>query len=641
MKEERVMALEKKPANTKWNTKEKRWEIYITPEDPSADSTIPLSSDHDSVEDAITELRVVIHNHVTYQKFTHRIKENTESMLRGKTQTQQAEGGFWPQMMMSFLSGTTLGGILAAVFTYAKSTISSSTVSVVNITLQGFSHFTPEIIQNLATEVYQTVLPSIEEIINKTLSAPNTTSANFNVSHIIEQIIPLVTNSTFEILGNFSNQNTSIAEVDQKNISEDSSWANVVILGTAIVSGVVTAALTYINFRATNRERKEKQLYDSYLKTLIDRLPAIESEIQKKEMIVERLLDWVGIDGNKKLIDEEKQKESKKKLMDDSDGSSSEADVEIGDMEIMIDKNSLSYRDYFLEALDFKNDISVYDRVNGMLITLDSMIVEDSEKIKEIILDLIKVEIYNNFPAFKELNKKNKKLILNVKLIVNLFNLELSDIARKSITEKFKLFSVKNVIDTLKDKNKLIALCGLVKLLELMGVNLKPKGNEISSWRIKEINIFFREKFNKLPHKLEEIYTNLNKLNFDQYNNLIKFFKLKITEENFIEEAIDSILDRKKLSKIIFSPDKTQNVGASSSTIKSSPASNDKKEKIKITPQKGGTESIGDNQQTFFKEKPDKEKSKEVKSPKEELPKEKTDSVLPMMDKKDVATLKK
>jgi hypothetical protein len=70
-------------------------------------------------------------------------------------------------------------------------------------------------------------------------------------------------------------------------------------------------------------------------------------------------------------------------------------------------------------------------------------------------------------------------------------------------------------------------------------------------------------------------------------------------------------------------------------------ASNDKKEKIKITPQKGGTESIGDNQQTFFKEKPDKEKSKEVKSPKEELPKEKTDSVLPMMDKKDVATLKK
>jgi Mg/Co/Ni transporter MgtE len=70
-------------------------------------------------------------------------------------------------------------------------------------------------------------------------------------------------------------------------------------------------------------------------------------------------------------------------------------------------------------------------------------------------------------------------------------------------------------------------------------------------------------------------------------------------------------------------------------------ASNDKKEKIKITPQKGGTESIEDNQQTFFKEKLDKEKSKEVKSLKEKLPKEKTDSVLPMMDKKDVATLKK
>ncbi len=346
---------------------------------------------------------------------------------------------------------------------------------------------------------------------------------------IIAIMFFLRSNSASSPTGNSQNnsqpQESPNSSTTQPNNSGNLTANLVIGIGFTVISFL---AAVYFAYRIQN-EGKEKNLYDKYMKKVIELLLPAENEIRKKQEVIIALVD--AFKKTNTLI---------KGLAISTSSSDEEKDKVL--INISKEKEEYNFYSEILVLIDSKNDIGLYDRAYEFYKFL-----EDSPhyEIKDILLQLFKTNIMRKVKSSlknEEIHAINKSSTIE----------EVFETLKEKHLANFEVVS-QEFIKLLENKSKLVAISSLIKLF----IYVFPK-NEIetkSNLFMSYIENFLDMFFSKLPNKFVTIDTRVNDIFKNEensksiINHIIQIHDGSDDTEDFVEKYVFFLGDTQELNK--------------------------------------------------------------------------------------------
>lgn len=360
-----------------------------------------------------------------------------------------------------------------------------------------------------------------------------------------------------------------IPENTQTNKSTNSSSSSRSLSDTAFaIAFAMTVLITILNilqFRAVNKEKKQKQLYE-YQKKLLERLPKISEEIEQKERVIAKLNVFLqqGIlkaDLTKKLTVIEQFE------MSEEDES---VDIELG---VKKPQEQPTLQDLLISALDETNDLNVYESVEKVLDKLNSSSSDFNNIVLLILFNFLKLIFIQQYTMLteqqtQELNFKDS--LSGFLTCIAKLNFSHTDSVQSQVPVEFV---ITQLINLLAKPGKLFAMVSIISLLMDADINIDFNVINLESSTFFHIDIVLdNPRFLYPINKLISLPIALSQLLDMQQFRLIDYVRkilsdgfLKKTYGERIEIIINCLMNSDDFRKIVGATTNTANKNSSSS----------------------------------------------------------------------------